>query len=215
MADSLSDHAAGVEAALRLAATRRWSELSLTDICQEAGRPLTQYYDFSGPGGLALALESYFDLQMSAEACELDDPARLRLFDVIMLRFEAMEAYRSGLTSYQDWRDRSVTGLAVRLSARLKTAGWALSCAGLDKPDGVPEGVREAALGWVVSRAENAWRQETGPDLSRTMAALDAGLLKAESRMLSAQKFLGRGATSGRAQAATDESAVVSEGDPQ
>ena len=215
MTNSSEDHRAGIEAALHLAGTRRWSELNLIDICQEAGRPLEQYYDVSGPGGLARALEGYLDLQMSAEACDTDDPARLRLFDVIMLRFEAMEPYRSGLTSYFEWRDRSVTGLAIRFSARLKTAAWALSCAGLNKSDGVPEGLREAALAWVISRAENAWRQETGPDLSRTMAALDAELIKAESRMLSARKLMPQRSAAGAGQAGDADGSEVSPADLQ
>jgi hypothetical protein len=42
--------------------------------------------------------------------------------------------------------------------------------------------VRLAGLGWAIAQAERAWRQETSPDLTRTMAALDGELIKAEER---------------------------------
>ncbi|MCF6329598.1 MAG: hypothetical protein L3J02_07360, partial [Henriciella sp.] len=72
--------------------------------------------------------------------------------------------------------------LVQRVRARAATAKWALACAGLDGDDSLPPGVQLAGLGWAIAQAERAWRKETSPDMTRTMAALDAELIKAEDR---------------------------------
>ena len=144
---------------------------------------LKDFHGRADKDDLTAAVETRFDAGMSEGSVEADETARTRLFDVIMMRFEVMEDVRDGAMSYLRWRDRSLDGLALRLKARADTAKWALACAGLDGASQLPRGVQIAALGWAISRAERAWRQETSADLSRTMAALDAELIKIEERM--------------------------------
>jgi hypothetical protein len=52
----------------------------------------------------------------------------------------------------------------------------------LDKDDGLPRGLVLTGLAWTIAQAERAWKQETSPDMTRTMAALDAELIKLEER---------------------------------
>ena len=173
----------GVQAALKLAETQKWNRLTLADIASEAGLKLSDFHAVADKHDLTLAIEPMFDDGMSEGSLEAEETARTRLFDVIMMRFEAMEAYRDGAMSYLRWRDRTIDGLALRLKSRAATAQWALACAGLDGASKLPRGVQLAALGWAIAQAERAWRQETSPDLSRTMAALDAELIKIEERL--------------------------------
>ncbi|MCR9268522.1 MAG: hypothetical protein ACX94B_03645 [Henriciella sp.] len=173
----------GVHAALKLAETRKWGELTLAEIAEEAGLSLKDFHGLADKDDLSAAVEHIFDAGMSEGSIDPDETARTRLFDVIMLRFEAMEEVRDGAMSYLRWRDWSFDGLALRLKARAETAKWALTCAGLDGSSQIPRGVQLASLGWAIAQAERAWRQETSEDLSRTMAALDAELIKIEERV--------------------------------
>ena len=172
----------GVKAALKLAETGKWGDLTLAQIAEEAGLALKDFHGVADKDDLSATVEKIFDAGMSEEPVDEEETARTRLFDVIMLRFEAMEEVRDGTMSYLRWRDRSLDGLALRLKARAQTAKWALACAGLDGTSSIPRGVQIAALGWAIAQAERAWRQETSADLSRTMAALDAELIKIEER---------------------------------
>ncbi|MEM1148565.1 MAG: hypothetical protein AAGH49_12285 [Pseudomonadota bacterium] len=175
--------AKAVHAALKLAETDKWERLTLSAIADEAGLELKVFHGLADKDDISAAVERVFDAGMSAETVDAEETARTRLFDVIMLRFETMEAVRDGAMSFLRWRDRSFDGLALRLKARASTARWALACAGLDGARRVPRGVQLAALGWAIAQAERAWRQETSADLTRTMAALDAELIKIEERM--------------------------------
>lgn len=173
----------GVRAALSLAETEKWDRLKLADIARESGLDLSDFHGVADKQDLTLAVEPMFDRAMSEGSLEQDETARTRLFDVLMMRFEAMEDQRDGAMSYLRWRDRTFDGLALRFKARAATAQWALACAGLDGASKLPRGVQIAALGWAIAQAERAWRQETSADLSRTMAALDAELIKIEERL--------------------------------
>ena len=172
----------GVKAALSLAELTPWKDLTLGAIAEEADLALSNFHGVADKEDLTVAIERYFDAGMSEGSMDDEETARTRLFDVLMMRFETMEAVRDGALSYLRWRDRSLDGLALRLSSRAATAKWALACAGLDGGTTIPRGVQVAALGWAIAQAERAWRQETSADLSRTMAALDAELLKLEER---------------------------------
>lgn len=184
----------GVHAALKLAETEKWSRLSLAEIAAEAGLSLKDFHGVADKQTLSEAVEPAFDAAMSEGSVDADEDARTRLFDVIMMRFEAMEEVRDGAMSYLRWRDRSFDGLALRLKARAETAKWAIVCAGLDGTSKLPRGLQITALAWAIAQAERAWRQETGADLSRTMAALDAELIKIEERLewINARRRKGR-----------------------
>ena len=180
----------GVHAALKLAETGKWGDLTLSAIASEAGLSLKDFHGVADKDDLSFAVERIFDAGMSEGSFEADETPRTRIFDVIMMRFETMEDVRDGAMSYLRWRDRSVSGLALRLKARAATAKWALACSGLDKSSGLPRGVVITGLGWAIALAERAWKQETSPDMTRTMAALDAELIKLEDR---AEWLKGRG----------------------
>lgn len=172
----------GVHAALKLAETGKWGDLTLSAIATEAGLSLKDFHGVADKDDLSFAVENVFDAGMSEGSFDDDETPRTRLFDVIMMRFETMEDVRDGAMSYLRWRDRSVSGLSQRIKARAATAKWALACSGLDKDDGLPRGLVLTGIAWTIAQAERAWKQETSPDMTRTMAALDAELIKLEER---------------------------------
>jgi AcrR family transcriptional regulator len=174
-----------IRAALALAEHRPWGALTLAEIAEAAGLGLDVFHGTSGKAAIADAVEPWLDRAMSEEAVGLDPEGspRERLFDVIMLRFEAMEPWRGGLISLMNWRERAPDRIAHLLSARRRSAHWALVSAGLDGSASVPLALKSANVAWAMARAERAWRKDTDPGHARTMAALDKQLRSAEERM--------------------------------
>lgn len=171
----------GLIAALELAGERGWQSLTLSDIASAAGLSLNDFHGIATTDSLAEAVEGYFDKAMSGEGIDPEESPRERLFDVIMLRFEAMEPYRPGLMDLMKWRERSPIRIAKQLAARKVSADWALVSAGLDDAEQtVPRDVRAVAVAYAMAKAEWAWRKETDPGFARTMAALDKALRQLE-----------------------------------
>lgn len=182
----------GLLAALELAATRSWDSLTLSDIAAAAGLELNDFHGVASKTSLGEAVEPWFDKAMSGEGIDTTDSPRERLFDVIMLRFEAMEPHRQGLLTLMDWRERNPVQLAKLLAARKASADWALVSAGLDGGEQmIPGDVRAVAVAYVMGKVERAWRKETDPGFARTMSALDKELRDLESRTKMVSRFTG------------------------
>lgn len=182
----------GLKAALELAASRAWTDIPLADIAAKAKLQLSDFHGVASREDLVEALDGWFDKAMSAEGVPDDTSARERLFEVIMLRFEAMEPYRAGLTEILKFRETSLTHLVRLPQHRHATAAWALASAGLDDDTGAPASLKRIAIAFVIAQAERAWRRETSGDFALTMAALDKGLRRAEDRLGQFRRFTGR-----------------------
>lgn len=172
-----------VDAALKLAETEPWQSVTLAQIARETGHTLSDFHALTQGQELSAEIDPMLDLAMSEGSLDPEERPRTRLFDVIMLRFEAMEARRDGIMSFLRWRDSHISGLSLRVRQRYRTARWALVCAGLDSASPLPQEIQSLAVAYAIAAAERAWRQETGTDLTRTMARLDAELLKLEKRV--------------------------------
>ena len=66
----------GLLAALDLAATKPWSELTLGEIAAKAGLTLNDFHGVATRESLADAVDAHFDRAMSAEAIATDDLPR-------------------------------------------------------------------------------------------------------------------------------------------
>lgn len=180
---------AGVKALLKCAADYPFDQITLYDIAQRAGLPLSDFADIGTRDAVIDAVEPYFDRALVDDHLDFSDPPMERLFEVIMLRFEAMEPYRKGLTRLMDWRDLQPGRRAALLSARRETARWALIAAGLDKGGQFEMLAKNTALMWCLGRAEDAWSEDENGDFTRTMARLDADLKTVSSRFERFKKF--------------------------
>jgi len=175
-ASDLVDRAA--EAALGLAADRRWDQISLRDIALAAGAPLADLYAKT-PGKIALLdhLSRALDRQALASA-EADGSAAAidRLFEAVMARLEAMEPHRTALIAIA--RSEGMLALAPRLP---RTAKALLEAAGIDT-GGVRGALRLAAMTGVWTRVVQVWRDDEGA-LNRTMAEIDTQLKEINQRL--------------------------------
>src|SRR5690625_5900530 len=92
-----------IDAALELAAQGRWSEVTLNAIADEAQVSLARIYeDFGSRGDILAAFFRRIDAEVLGEeedALSEEEPARDRLFDVLMRRFEALPPYHSAVYS--------------------------------------------------------------------------------------------------------------------
>jgi AcrR family transcriptional regulator len=188
-ADRLADRL--VDAALALAAQEGWDAVDLPALARRSGVALGLVYGFyDDPLDILAVWMRRVDRRVK-EAVGEPDPdtsARERLFDVLMERFEVLNADRAGaLAIYSSLRAdprRVAAGLAclarsmVRMldAAGVDSRGWrgALAVAGL------------VAL-WV--RVSSVWVEDESPDLGRTMAVLDRALEQAQGAVDFAQRL--------------------------
>ncbi len=163
------------DAALELAAGGLWEEVGLAALCQGAGLAIA---DVALAGisreRVREALERRLDRAMLAVVPEAGARAKDRLFDVLMGRFDAMEERREAWTSILIAEGRDGSTLPMRTVRLARTAGWALDAAGI-VTGGAGATVRRAGLTRILLAAQEAWLAD-GPDLARTMRALDQGL---------------------------------------
>ena len=173
--EDMLDRAA--EAALRLAADRPWSEITLRDIAQAAGTPFAALYA-KAPGKTALLARYGRRLDAQAMAAVEGDPsaqAHDRLFEAFMARLEAMQQHRDALIAVA--RNEG----AALAPALPRTARALAEAAGVDT-SGPRGALRLAALTAVWARTLQVWRDDDGA-YNRTMAEIDKRLKEADRRL--------------------------------
>jgi AcrR family transcriptional regulator len=191
-----------IDAALRLAASRGWSGLSLADIAKSAkvGLPVLSVL-FGSKGEILAAFSRRIDAEVlkAASAEDLaDEAARDRLFDVLMMRFDALTPHKPALKHIvQDLR-RDPVAAAGLMRPMLQSLGWMLEAAGIDS-SGLAGAVRVRGLALVWGAAFRVWLDD-GDDQAKTMAELDR-------RLRGGEAFLERLNSFGRRRRETDEAA--------
>lgn len=183
MIDTTTPKGKLIEAALRLAETRKWSDISLLDIAEAAGMPLVEVRKAVGSksqllAGFMRAIDDQVLKSVSARAP--DQPARDLLFEVIMARFDALAPYKTAVKSIH------ASGMTdtTLITPFLNSQRWMLTAAGVqvDGPAGL---VRTLGLGSLYAGVFSTWLADDDPGMARTMAALDHRLRSGE-RTLSA-----------------------------
>jgi len=167
-------------AALSLAASGSWREVTLTKLADAANRPVSDYYGAS-IGEAVDCVEEAFDRAIGDNLDKLDDSqsVRDRLFELIMRRFEAMEPHRAAVMAMEQGQDRDPTLMAAAHQRHVRCARWVLAIAGLEA-DGMTGQARAQGLGVIIGQARAAWRGDTAGDFAKTMASLDRNLRRAE-----------------------------------
>lgn len=167
-----------VTAAFRLAASRPWSEVKLTDIAAEAELSLA---DIAGViGGKADILRLYGRQLDSRMLASLDtDPvsgsAHDRLFDILMRRLELMDGDKAAIRSIVETPAASLPDYATLAGSMLQSQDWVLSAAGLEDT-GLRGAMKTTGLALVYVRTLRVWSSDDDAGLARTMAQLDRSL---------------------------------------
>ncbi len=167
-----------VEGLFRLAATRAWDEIELGDIASEAGISLLELRRLF-PSKLAIlgGLNRIVDEAVLEGATNdlAGEPARERMFDLVMRRIDALSPYKEGLRRALPALRRDPLALAALNSASVNSWRYMLASAGIATEDDLgPVRVQGAAL--LMARVVQTWLDDDEPELSRTMARLDREL---------------------------------------
>jgi len=177
MGDAEFDRAV-VKAVFEQAALRGWADVSLVEAAQDAGlEPARVRARFAGRASVLMRFGVQADQAALAGAGTSGAP-REKLFDVLMNRFEALQAHRGGMMALlQALRTDPGTSLLL-YGATLRSMKWLLEAAGVPA-SGLLGQLRVHGLMAVWLYALRAWERDESEDLSGTMAAVDRALDRA------------------------------------
>lgn len=177
----IPDHV--IDRALELAATSGWRGLSLAEIAEEAGVPLSKVYPHFGSKQAILdAFARRIDAQVLAEELdeeELAQPARDRVFDVLMRRFDLLQPHRAALANIIHDQMRDPAAGLCSLAQLNRSMTWMLEATGLGA-EGLKGLIRIKGLMAIYLATLRIWLKDDTADLAKTMAVLDGYLRRIE-----------------------------------
>ncbi len=179
-----------IAAALRLAETRGWRDLSLGEIAAEAQLPLLELRkEFQSKAQIMAAFSRAVDMAVIEKfPAPGPDVARDRLFDVLLTRFEVMQPYKAAIRRIREDVGSSLGESLAQMRPALKSQYWMLAAAGINGEGGAGF-LRVRGLLSIYARVFSIWLEDDDPGMARTMAALDRRLRRAESVMHGFERF--------------------------
>lgn len=178
----LTDREIIINAMLGLATQTRWSTVTMSDIASGADLSLSRVHDLFADKTAVLA---EFSRRIDREILADDDPnlasesPKDRLFDVLMRRFDAMEAHKQAIRSIATDSMFDPVALFSGMGSIVESLGWMLEAAGIDS-SGIRGAIRTRGLVIVMAAVMRIWLKDDTADLSKTMAELDKRLGQAD-----------------------------------
>jgi AcrR family transcriptional regulator len=171
-----------VDALMDLASRRSWNSIEIKDIAQAADVSLAEFRDlFPSKGAVLGALSRKIDKQVLEGTTDdlAGEPARERIFDVFMRRFDALAPYREALRRISQDLRYDPASLAALNQVALNSQRFMLAAAGIstEGPLGALK-LQGAVLVWANTM--RTWFDDDDPTLARTMARLDRELRRGE-----------------------------------
>ncbi len=171
-----------VERALEMAATQGWAELSLRDIAEGADLSLAQLHElFEDKTDILVALGRRIDRRVLENMGDVDPEISPRdhLFDILMERFDVLNDYRAGLLAVLDSFKCDPKQAVISMPHLCRSMTWMLEAAGVETT-GIRGALKVTGMTGVYLNVLRVWREDESADLSKTMAALDKDLGRAE-----------------------------------
>jgi AcrR family transcriptional regulator len=216
MADAPTDkRRAIVDALMDLAARRPWHEIEINDVAKTANVSLAEFRDlFPSKGAVLGALSKQVDRQVLEGTSDdlAGEPARERVFDVMMRRFDALEPYKQALRRISGDLQYDPVSLAALNQVALNSQRFMLAAAGINT-EGPLGSLKLQGAVLVYANTMRTWLDDDDPTLAKTMARLDRELRRGERilegaedlRRLSAPlRAVGRAFMQGRRSSRTD-----------
>ena len=174
-----------IDGLMRLAESRPWSDIELQDIAQEAGISLADLRDmFPSKGAILGGLSRRIDRQV-LEGTTNDlagEPARERLFDVMMRRLDALAPYKRALKRISQGMRGDPLSLAAMNQMALNSQRYMLAAAGISTEDALGFLKLQGAV-IIHANTLETWFDDDDPALARTMARLDREIRRGERVM--------------------------------
>jgi AcrR family transcriptional regulator len=171
-----------IDAAFDLTLERGWRDLSLAEIAEAADLPLSQVYPVFGSKQAILdGFSARIDAEMLAEGIEdLDLPARDRLFDMLMRRFDALQPYKEALGVILQDQLCDPIAACCGLSRLRRSMAATLEASGFSTT-GCRGAVRVKGLSAIYLSTLRVWLRDESEDMAKTMAHLDKQLSRVDS----------------------------------
>lgn len=169
-----------IEALMELAGERVWEDITISDISARANVSLADFRDqFPSKGAVLAGLSRKVDRQVLAATTDdlAGEPAKERLFDVLMRRLDALAPYKLGLEGVIEWVNRAPLAAAALNRVEVNSMRFMLEAAGIDS-EGPVGAVKLQGLVLVWTRVLRAWFRDDDPGLAATMALLDKELTR-------------------------------------
>ena len=202
-----TDRDKAIHALMDLLAEQSFEQIGLAEGAGRAGLKLSQLRtEFGSTLAIVGAHIKDIDREVLAggSADMAEEPARERLFDVLMRRLEALGPYKAAVRSLLRSARRN-PGLALALNAMgVRSQKWMLEAAGIGA-SGPKGALRAQGAALMFARVLSVWFDDDEPGLDRTMAALGRGLASAErwagflDDLCALPKCIGRGSRRRRA----------------
>jgi len=171
-----------VDAFMALLADKPFEDITPSEIAASAGLTLADVRgEFGSPLAIVAAFMKDIDRAVLSKRDEDlgEEPARERLFDILMQRFEALAPYKAAIRSLARSATRN-PGLAFALNGlSVRSQQWMLAAAdiGSSGPKGL---VRAQGLSMIFSSVARTWLKDEDEGHARTMAALDRALARGQ-----------------------------------
>ncbi len=172
-----------IETAMKLAVERGWRDLSLVEIAAEAKAPLADVYPlFPSKQAILAAFSRSIDRAVLAgeQKDSLEGPAPDRLFDVLMRRFDALQPYREAIAAIAADQGRDPVALVCSAAQLRRSMACMLEAANLAS-DSCKGAIRVNGLIAIYLTTLRVWLRDESEDMSKTMAALDRNLRRADN----------------------------------
>ncbi|MEO0636787.1 MAG: TetR/AcrR family transcriptional regulator [Pseudomonadota bacterium] len=191
---SKSDHTDKlIDALFGALAHKPWSHIGLSELASTAEVPLVRLPDLVAS---KMDIIAAFARKVDREVLEAvdedlaDEPARERLFDVLMARFDALAEKKPGLKQLmKDVRRDPVLALELNRVA-VRSQSWMLIGAGID-PDGLMGAARVQGAVLAFSHVMRTWLNDDDAGLAATMAELDKTLRRGEQQLSRLDRLTG------------------------
>jgi len=168
-----------VTAAFRLAGEEGWPRVNVVKAARAAELSLSEARErFPSRDSILLRFGRLADQAALLDAPS-EGPVRDRLFDLLMRRFDMLQANRAGVTALLRALPSDPPAALLLACATRRSMGWMLQAAGVGTT-GPRGGLAVSGLMAVWVWAVRAWEKDESEDLSGTMAAVDTALQRAE-----------------------------------
>ena len=169
-----------IDALMELAGERRWEDISISEIAARAGVSLAEFRDcFPSKGAVLAAFTRKIDKTVLGRSRDdlVGEPAKERLFDILMRRLDAMAPYKNGIETIVDWARRDPLTAAALNRTSINSMRFMLEAAGIDS-EGPVGALKIQGLVFAWSRILDVWLRDDDPGLAKTMAKLDRELTR-------------------------------------
>lgn len=172
-----------VESLMRLAARRAFEDIAISDIAHDADISLADFRDhFPSKGAVLSAFSRKIDRQVLEEFSGryASEPAKERLYEVLLRRLEALEPYRIALESVAQWASTDPLAAVALNRETVNSMRFMLEAADIDS-EGALGALKLQGLAIAWWRVLATWFEDRDADLCRTKTALDRELSRSEA----------------------------------